>query len=206
MSSEASPAISSGSCWPSAKLVCIPEVTAQRNPQPGRTLGNRPGHLHSLERGKQAQRGDGPCGPGHTVKAEPGWDRIPEPEMCRPGFPTPAASEKRPVPGGALGSKVAPPPRRSWAVPDFRTRVFAPKGPAAPGPQASAGSSALRRVGQQMALQGLERQRPHPPTALGWTGMLWPCNRGSLPPARTGGPPTPVGIASLVWERESGLG
>lgn len=109
-------------------------------------------------------------------------------------------------------SKVAPPPRRSWAVPDFRTRVFAAKVPAAPGPRVSVSSSVLRGVGQQMALQGLEPQRPHPTAARGWAGMLWLCNRGCVErgdPSRLQGPVdprAPVGIASLAWERKSGLG
>ena len=82
---------------------------------------------------------------------------------------------------------------------DFRTRVFAPRVPAAPGPRVSAGSSVLRGVGQQMAMQGLELQRPHPAAARGWAGMLWTCNRGCLekrrflPPAGTAGPPNSCG-------------
>lgn len=97
-------------------------------------------------------------------------------------------------------------------MPDFRTRVSDPKVPAAPGPRVSAGSSVLRGVGQQMALQGLELQRPHPTAARAWAGMLWTCNRGCLEKGasyRLQGPVdprTPVGIASLTWERESGLG
>lgn len=86
-----------------------------------------------------------------------------------------------------MGSKVAPPPRGSWAVPDFRTRVFASKVPAAPGPRASAGSSVLRGVGQQMALQGLELQRPHPMAAGAGPGCFGPATgavwKEGLPPA-----------------------
>lgn len=103
-------------------------------------------------------------------------------------FPRPAAKEKRPA-LGRLGGKVAPPPR-SRGVLGSRGSFCA---------SASRGSSVLGGVGQQMALQGFELERPHPKAAPGHAGVHRPCNqklfeeRGSVLAAGTCGPLSPCG-------------
>lgn len=80
--------------------------------------------------------------------------------------------------------------------------------------QTGRSSSALRGLGQQMALQGFKLEPPHPKAALGGQGFTNPCNqelfeKSSDLSCTTGtyrDPQTPPGRPSLAWERKPDLG